>query len=230
MGGPRLGNYQPGCPHQLYHLYIDILTTAGQNIPSNVQSIISDLVSPVYNNGATGFAFSDMQNVKIASSDFPTAGNLLPGGRLAITQGPVIVLRSDFYNALTDPANAGITTNDLLNQPVANVLCTEGTAAGCTPSPDFLDGVDKLIHELVHVKQYRNFGQEGFLTTYALSTIDYWAQHKADNVNSDQELEAYSYEAEIAGITGGNYGLSEKPYDDGQLSQFNPPLGPVNCM
>ena len=118
--------------------YIDILTTAGRNIPPNILNIIiSDLVSPVYNNGLTGFAFSDMQNVKIASSDFPTAGNLLPGGRLAITLGPVIVLRSDFYNALTDPANAGITTNDLLNQPVANVLCTGEPQWDARQAPTF---------------------------------------------------------------------------------------------
>ena len=60
--------------------------------------------------------------------------------------------------------------------------------------------------------------------------IDYWAQHKADNVNSAFELEAYSYEAEIASVTGGNYCLSEKPYDDAQLSHFVPPGGPITCM
>jgi len=222
---------------ELYHLYLDILTEAGRNIPGNVQTIIADLVSPIYNNGATGFAFTDMQNVKIVSSDLPTASKLLPGGRLAITLGPVIVVRADLYNALTDPANAGITTNQLLNQSVVDTCCTEGSTvlcmsggAQCTPSPDFLDGVDKMIHELVHVKQYRNLGQEGFLATYALSTIDYWAQHKADNVNSAFELEAYSYEAQIASVTGGNYCLSEKPYDDAQLSHFVPPGGPITCM
>jgi hypothetical protein len=214
----------------LYHLYLEILVAAGRPIPANVQTIIADLVSPVYDGGATGFSFADLQNVKIVSSDLPAAGKFIPSSRLAITLGPVIVVRSDLYNALTDPANAGITTNALLNQPVVDVLCTEGTTTGCARSPDFLDGVDKLIHELVHRKQYDILGEEGFLQTYALSTIDYWAEHKADNVNSAFELEAYSYEAKIAQVTGGNYCLSEKPYDDGQLQSFIPPPPKVVCM
>ena len=33
-----------------------------------------------------------------------------------------------------------------------------------------------------------------------------------------------------ASVTGGNYCLSEKPYDDAQLSHFVPPGGPITCM
>ena len=100
---------------------------------------------------------------------------------------------------------------------------------GCTPSPDFLDGVDKLIHELVHVKQYRNFGQEGFLTTYALSTIDYWASTRPTTSTAPQSWRPTPTRQRLRASREGTACRRSRTTTP-SCSQFNPPLGPVICM
>jgi hypothetical protein len=217
----------------LYTIYLQILTAKGQNIPANAQAIVADLVSPIYDGGVTGFAFDDMTQVKVVSSDFPTASFFLPTGRPAITLGPVIVMRADVYNVLFDPANAGATTNQVLNMAVSTTCCNLGfipchaNDPTCVQNSYYRNAIDILTHELVHVKQYRVLGQEGFLLSYALSTIAFWATNHAESTNPF-ENEAYSYESQISELVDGNYCLAEKPVQDAALSDYGE--GPVVCM
>ena len=78
---------------------------------------IRDLMAPVYDGGQTGFTHDDLDDVRIVSSDFPTAGLYLPGERTAITLGPVIVLLPNLYEALFASSNNGVTYSDFLTDP-----------------------------------------------------------------------------------------------------------------
>jgi hypothetical protein len=207
----------PASLSTLYGTYIQILTAVGRPLPDNVQTILADLVSPIYDGGVRGFSFADMQNVKIVSSDFPTAGQWLFGNRGAITLGQVVILRSDLYEALVDPANANVTFNDLLTQKVVDVRTTEHAHA-----PNFLDAVDTVAHELVHVKQYRNLGQDGFVLTYLLSTLDYQARHGGDGTNAF-EKQAFTFEADIATLAGRSYCKSVECSDNLHIADYSLP-------
>ncbi len=105
---------------------------------------------------------------------------------------------------------------------MVDVRATESTHA-----PNFLDAVDKIAHELVHVKQYRNLGQDGFLVSYLLSTIDYEVRHGGEGTNAF-EKEGYTFEADIATLAGWNYCKSVKPYDDVKISAYG--LSPIVCL
>jgi hypothetical protein len=239
--GESLANGLPQPIKNVYDIYVSTLTRLGRNIPANAQAIIADLISPVYEDGGlAGFQFSDMQNVKIVSSDFPTAQIFLPAGREAITLGPVIILSADIYNALFDPAHAGMTTNQLLNLPVFDtpmLTCcnlTDNTCTGGDPACGesyYRNSIETLIHELVHVKQYRILGREGFLLTYLLSTIDYAAHHGTDafvdGIN-DFEREAFVYESTITQLVDGTYCQAEKGVLDRHLARYS--LQAITCM
>jgi hypothetical protein len=171
----------------------------------------------------------------------------LTGNTGAITLGPVIVVRADLYNIIFDPANAGFTTNDLLNMspfknpPVDPVNCCNanlstscqpGMPPSCLLNSQYRDMIDLLIHELVHVHQYSVFGQEGFLLSYLLSTLDYAARNAVTGNPRDPlnefERQACLYGAGLAALTGGNYCVAAKPFHDSNATLYG--FTQITCM
>jgi hypothetical protein len=239
---------------KLYTTYLDILTAKGRNIPANAQDIIKALVSQ---GGSNGVSFEDIENVKIVSSDLPTADFFLVGDTHAITLGPVIVVRADLYNIIFDPANTGFTTNALLNMPAFKMVppdpinccnanlnsssCPAGTPSSCLNS-QYRDMIDMLIHELAHVHQYWVWGREGFLLSYLFSTVHYQAVNTLSTNQVDGgvpdggvpaplnefERQACLYGAGIAQLTGGTYCSAAKPFHDFTADLYGFP--DITCM
>jgi hypothetical protein len=193
----------------LFDFDTQVLAAAGKSTPGNVQSLIRTLVQPVYDGGDTGFAFSDMEGVKVVSSAMPTAGLYLPGDRLAITLGPVIVIKSDMYDALFSAANANVTFSDFLTNPSID--------------PNYIRGVDTLIHEFVHVKQYRLLGQNQFYIQYLTEALG--NALGAGPVSFEQE--AYAFEIGLTELQGGRWCSLMKNQQNGQIAAFSVPV-PLN--
>jgi slime mold repeat-containing protein len=169
----------------LYDFDVQVMSQAGKHIPDNARAIIRDLVAPIYNGGATGFSHDDLDNVKVVSSDFPTAGFYLPGDRLAITLGPVIVLKAKYYDALFKDSNGGVAYSDFLTSPS---VCNRYIAA-----------VDIMVHELVHVKQYRELGRYNF-------TVQYLGSALANGYGEvGFEHEAFNYQIGVSELQGGRF-------------------------
>lgn len=143
----------------LFDFDVQVMTQAGRHIPDNAQDVIRELVAPIYDGGATGFSHDDLEDIKIVSSDFPTAGFYLPGNRLAITLGPVVVLQAKYYDALFKGSNEGVGYAAFLT---SGSVCNRYIAA-----------VDIMLHELVHVRQYRELGRYNFRSSSEVGAGDF---------------------------------------------------------
>ena len=96
-----------------------------------------------------------------------------------------MIIRPDRYAALMG-AHGFYTLDDLVQQRVPWV---------------FLRAIDTLIHELVHVRQYREQGERDFLTIY----LQQMALQGYDH--APLEDEAYGWASDVAHHTGGFYCL-----------------------
>jgi hypothetical protein len=162
---------------------IAVLTQAGKQAPDPVRNLVRQLTANIYDGGDTGFSYDDLDDVKIVSSEFPTAAFWLPPPRVAITLGPVVVLQKKYYDALFSSANAGVSYSRFLTDPE---VCQTFVAA-----------VSVLVHELVHVKQARELGRVNFYTQYLGSAL------VNDYGDMRFEEEAFVYEIELAALQGG---------------------------
>lgn len=188
---------------------ITVLTNAGHQAPANVRNLIRALTAPVYDGGATGINYDQMDSVKIVSSDFPTGGFYLPGDRLAITLGPVIVMKAPFYKALFADSNSGVTYQDFLTNPS---VCAK-----------FIAAVDILIHELVHVRQYNELGRVNFQTQYLGSAL-------ANGYGGiGFEREAFTYELQIEQLQGGRLCSVTAEDASAYISAFGLPVPQPTC-
>jgi hypothetical protein len=173
----------------------DSLYVASNGLPSNVNDIIRYLIAPVYDGGFTGFAYADMSVVHIVPQRMPTASVYLQPDKAAITLGKVVIIKNELYDALVAPANAAVTGPDMITNDL---------------DYNFVSAVDTLIHELVHVKQYRVDGDTGFLTNYVIGTIA-----SGGYGNDAYEREAYTYTASLADLWGGKWCVARESYHDG---------------
>jgi hypothetical protein len=168
----------------LFDFDIELMKRAGRKAPASTRTLIRALTDAVYDGGATGFAYEDLDEVTIVSSDFPTAGVYLKDNANAITMGDVIIMKATFYDALfgsqSDTSYAEFLTDT-------------------TVCPLYIGAVNTFMHELVHVKQYRELGRYNFTTQYVASAI----------VNgyggNGFEQEAFEYTIMLDEQQGGNY-------------------------
>jgi Dictyostelium (slime mold) repeat len=193
----------------LFDFHVQVMTQAGRETPANAKAIIQQLVAPIYDGGATGFSYDDLDDMKIVSSDFPTAGLYLPGTRLAITLGPVIVLQAKYYDALFQGSNSGVDYAAYLTNPAT---CNRYIAA-----------VDILLHELVHVRQYRDLGRYNF-------TVQYLGEALADGYGGISfEHEAFNYQIGVTELQGGRYCSVMSAEDNSLISAFSLGVPPNTC-
>jgi hypothetical protein len=201
---------QTGGLSLLFDFDIDLLTRLGRQAPSNARTVVRKVTESVYDGGATGFSYADLDGVNIVSSDSPTAGFYLPGSdRMAITMGPVIIMRAKYYDALFAASNAGVTFEQFVADPG---VC-----------PLYIAAVDILVHELVHVKQYRNLGRYNFTTQYLASAL----ANGYGGIGFEQE--AFNYEIMIAELQGGNYCSVMAATDNNLISSYGLSVAPNSC-
>ena len=160
-------------------------------------------------------ATNDIRNIKIINQSNNESTKIwLTEDKGAITLGRVIILKDEYYSQLMDPANK-LTLSELL---IGNL--TEEYAFAFTT----------MIHELVHVKQYRVLGQDTFLLNYVLRFAINSIKLGADGYGNDKyEREAYNYTPDLIQLHGG--GLCEKSAEDFDYlnDQFDLGRKPVEC-
>ena len=111
------------------------------------------------------------------STNNRNAALYLQEGFAAITLDDLIIFGSEHYEILMDSSNHHYTVSQI--------------ASGSAP-PEYVEELLRLIHELVHVKQYDSLGNDAFLTNYLLETI-------SKSYGSDAfEREAYGFECDVA--------------------------------
>lgn len=190
----------------LFDFDVAVMGALGRQVPDNARTIVRNMTQPVYDGGATGFSYADLDGIKIVSSASPTAGTYLPGDRLAITLGPVIVLKSKFYDALFSGTNSQRTYAQLLTDPS---VCEA-----------YIGAIDILTHELVHVKQYRELGRYNFTTQYLASAL------AKGYGGVGFEHEAFEYQIMVNELQGGRYCKVLAATDNQNIASFglNSPL------
>jgi hemolysin type calcium-binding protein len=188
---------------------IDTLYQAGTPLPDNVKQMIEHFVEPVYDGGVSGFAYADMGLFHVVPQGMPTAGIYLQADKAAITLGRVVILENDLYDALVASANASVDWSTFL--------------AGSVDST-FIDAVDTIVHELVHVKQYRNDGEHNFLVNYAFGTIV-----SGGYGHDAYEKEAYTYGAKLCDRWNGNWCNERRAFHNSHITELGLGIPAVVC-
>lgn len=172
---------------QIASANIDVMEAAATPLPAHVKQLAKDIISPIYDNGVTGYEYINVDDVKIInrSHDAMTSA-WLPEDMNAITLGKVIIMNDLLANKLLD-ANS-------------NVMVLEELKEGAGES-NFAWAMNVLLHELVHAKQYRNLGRDVFLKNYVMRWVFTGFEYGSD----DFEQEAFSFEPLIIGRTGGQF-------------------------
>lgn len=175
-----------------YKGWVATIALRGDPIPPAIQTLLEQIIGPVYDHGVTGFSYEDIRNVKIinVSHDFDTkrfvkiASQAGEGDFRGSTLGPVIILSDRDYDQLTDPDNV-FSLIELLTK---------------ADNEEFAKSVETLVHEMVHVKQHRELGQDTFTLNYLLKN----APIVTDGYGKGPyEQEAYNFTADIIELHGG---------------------------
>jgi hypothetical protein len=188
---------------------INSLYAASNGVPNNIKDVLRYLITPVYDGGFTGFAYSDMDIVHIVPQRMPTAGIYLPSDKAAITLGKVVILENSLYDALVASSNAAITGPDL----IANSL-----------DFDFVFGVTTLVHELTHVKQYRVDGDTNFIANYVIGTLA-----NGGYGNDAYEKEAYKFAASLTDLWGGQWCTATESFHDDKITSLSLGIPLLTC-
>lgn len=135
--------------YQTANRHLDMMSCAGVQLKSQVKQRIncatanSDLPPERY------FSAVDLNRVTIVSELHPTAQLYLQDGYAAITLNDLVIMRHGEFQTLKNWHKSG---SDSLTE-------------------EEVDALVLMIHELVHVRQYRNRGKEAFLNTYLAEAL-----------------------------------------------------------
>ena len=150
---------------------INTMKLSAAAIPANVRSQLMALIGQS-SVGPAKWDATDRDSARLLSNSNAMARPYLREGFGAITLGDLVIMRDTHFQRLTDP-----TRNFTLAQ----------YSAGGVPA-DYADSILTLIHELVHVRQYKDRGGfQAFVTSYGLeSTI-----HEYSDISKEREAVAY---------------------------------------
>lgn len=188
---------------------ISIIAQLGNHLPEHLQELLKEIIVPIYDHGNTGFGYEDIHNIKIIneSYNFNTKLWVTKG---AITLGPVVILKDNIYEQLMDSAN---------NYSLTELRIGNGTQG-------FTEALAVIVHELVHVKQYKVLGQDTFIINYVLNNIPRLTKGYG---HGPYEKEAYNFEADILELHGGH--LCERTSEREKVFNrvFNLGRPPIEC-
>jgi hypothetical protein len=195
----------------LYLDYIEQLATSGQSLPLPVRQILHAIAARGPEVGLESFTPHDVDNIKIISFTAPEAAPvaaLVPAWSGAITLGPVVVIQEEDFQALVGATGNEVTLPHLL-------------AVGL-PAP-LVQAIDLMVHELIHVRQYRELGLETFVKNYLPETL-------AVGYGSDSfEREAYTFTATMADVHEGLWCSEMREVHDSWIEEFELALEPLTC-
>lgn len=145
--------------------HIDILSCNGSQLNEKLKQWITCVTSKSAVSQDEYFYPIDINRSTIVSQANPTADLYLKPGFAAITLDDLIIIKDAEFQ--------------LLKNWSKNI--------GDTLSPAEKDALALILHELVHVRQYRNMGRDTFLTQYLTEAI------ANSYANISMEQEAYRY-------------------------------------
>jgi hypothetical protein len=180
----------------------DSMYYRAKSVPSVWKEYVKALVAPIYDGGASGFNHSDLDGMRIISSSDWNGQMYLQGAANAITLGQLVVVKSSIYDLI-------------MNQTISSSLYDN----------DRLNAVEVLIHELVHVKQYRTLGRTRFLKEYIFQNMLNLFKYCQDSF----EKEAYSYGARVAQTWDGPYCKATKTQHNDKIKECGLSLDLLTC-
>lgn len=139
--------------YQISAAHIDTLECDANKLNSTLNNILLAIVSSSERSVDNFFGGIDIDTVRIISRNNATAGLYLREGFLAITLDSVVVFQPELFEVI-----------DNWNIPWTNV------AFGGLSEAEH-DGLLTMVHELIHVRQYRKVGREQFINLYLANAI-----------------------------------------------------------
>lgn len=176
---------------------INAMKGRADHLPLHTQKLIKEMIVSVYDSGRTGFSYSDLANVKILSDSDPEADRWLREN--AMTLGTLVLIKDEYYRQIMDEHND----------------FSFGDVQGRRGSWKYLEALEIVVHELVHVKQYRELGLDEFLSNYVGEVMVY------DYGNASFEQEAYDFSAELSVFLAGEYCRATKEDHENAIEKWN---------
>lgn len=210
LGGDALSGGLLDATMQLAEADIEHLSLAGTSLPLHVRNILKEMVASIYDNGVTGFEYRSLDDVKVLRESYnPSTDAWLNGGHPAITLGHLIVLEDALVNELLNTDRNVMTLDDLRR------------GGGST---EFMQALNTLLHEMVHVKQYERLGMRTFLKDYVIDVA------LSGGYGFDKfEQEAIGYEARVFGVLGSRFCESIKGHVNSSIVTYNVPAILLTC-
>jgi hypothetical protein len=191
---------------------INSIALGAPHLPKHLQELLKDIITPVYDHGNMGFGHDDIRDIKIIREDRTFNTDLwLPDGKDAITLGSVIIVNDADYRRLMAPAN---------NYTLTELLMGHGTL-------EYANAVGLMIHELVHVKQYRVLGTDTFILNYLMKNAPLVTSGYGHDA---YEREAYNFEADMLELHGGVLCERTAPNQEKKNSAFNLGRDSIECQ
>lgn len=129
--------------------HIDIMSCSGIPLTENLKTFVNIMASRNSTSRNNTFHEIDVNRVRIISDTHPTAKLYLRGDKGAITLDDLVIVRDGDYQILKD-----------WGKIVGEELTTQQKEA-----------LVLMVHELVHVRQYRDMGRETFVNRYISEAI-----------------------------------------------------------
>lgn len=126
--------------------YVDGLARAGVELPRPVAAVVREFMA--LESFPDAFGDADVRRIRIVPGRQPGAGQFLRGGQAAITLDSLVIFEDGRFDALMG----------------FDASFDEVVSGALTPAQDA--GLFTLLHELVHVRQFRDLGRERFLSEY----------------------------------------------------------------
>jgi hypothetical protein len=188
--------------------HFQALAARGESLPQPVQDILNAVADRAALLKINSFTRQDVQSIKIISDADPDADVYLKDWAGAITLGPVIVMKEDHFAALRAATRPTVTLSHMLSGGF---------------SPALTGAIDLLVHEMIHVRQYRKLGVENFIVNYLLETIP--RGYGKDSF----EQEAYTFAATMADIHEGLWCRETRTKHNGFIEEYGLALEPLTC-
>lgn len=154
--------------YQVAGAHIDILECEGQALNGPLKDAVNLLLHKSRLPTDSEFSPIDVDRVRIVSRDTDTAGVYLTEGYAAITLDSVVILRPELFDQLSNWKDMTKLSLGLLVGNEREALLT-------------------MVHELVHVRQYRAVGREQFINLYLSEAL---ASGYA-NISSEEEAKEF---------------------------------------
>jgi hypothetical protein len=188
-------------------LHVEAMKLAAAPLRQADKELLLEITSPFRFNGTAAYGDDQLDNVRIISGDAPTASLYLNGDAHAITLGSLVIIKDVSFQTLVDAQNSF---------SLDEVQQGAGTSG-------YLHAIEVMNHELVHVRQYDDLGEDVFINNYLLETA------LRGYGNDSFEQEAYTYGATVAKEAGGRYCEEAAWYHEWAIESFDLPVTYGEC-